>query len=114
MRDGAVVYLDVKSAQYTVEGAMTLHANRLKASQIEAGVKRLNVYPDGQCALVDDSIAVESTREPKHCLHCAELFRPTQESKIYCSPPCRAQAYQIKVRTERGIEGPIRKYTKRK
>jgi hypothetical protein len=102
MREGETLYLDVKSSQ-------TGTANRLRASQIAAGVKRLNVSTDGQCTIADDAVSLEQLLTPKHCLHCGALFKPSKERNVYCNKKCRMLAWDIKTYGDR----PKRHYNTR-
>lgn len=87
LKDGVPTFIDVKAANYTVQGARSLHANRLKESQVAASVVRLNVYFDGHCEFVQ-AVTIGSLLEPRHCKQCGETFKPRDPSQIFCKRRC--------------------------
>ena len=102
MKDGETLYLDAKFSRTGAE-------NRLRTSQIAAGVKRLNVSRDGQCSIVAEAVSIEQALAPKHCLHCGELFKPSKERNVYCNKRCRFAAWD----TKNHGNHPRRKYVMR-
>ena len=88
MRDSQITFFDVKAALYRTDGKPSPHNNRLSEAQILAGVKCLNVYPDGACAIVDNATSRETAREPRSCIQCGAKFKPSNAKHSFCSPKC--------------------------
>lgn len=110
IRGSETLYLDAKSAQYTKDKKPSEHANRLKASQIAAGVKRLNVYADGHCAIVDEVVALAEALHQRHCPNCGDEFVPNKARQTYCSRKCSTAAWDINKRGDH----PRRAYNKKR
>jgi hypothetical protein len=96
-RDGEVIYFDVKATQYNVRGEPSPYGNRLTARQIELGVKRLNVYWDGHCEVVEDATTfMAAMSQRRHCSQCGEMFAPREERQIFCTKQCSQLHHYIK------------------
>ncbi len=97
MRDGKTLLIDVKSAHYTVRGEVSPESNRLKASQVAAGVLRLNIYNDGHCAFVVGT-TLEARLSPRQCVNCETAFTPRSPKQRFCRTYC-SQLWHYKLRT---------------
>ena len=100
LKDGKAIHLDVKAAQYTVDGYPG--TVKIKPRQIEAGVKVLMVYPDGECAI---DLAPEPSGQKGHrvCQECATDFKIWTKRQRFCSPKCRSVDWMRRKREKLGI-----------
>lgn len=81
-KSGELLRLDVKAAP-----AGNKQADRLTDSQVAQGIKRLNVYPDGRCELVEAKARAPIV--PGICPNCRKEFSGEgRRGSIYCSRSC--------------------------
>lgn len=104
-----------QGGHFTLFDVKTSADNRrltLAPEQVAAGVKRLNVYPDGSCEIVEAS---PSSNIIQPCAGCSREFRPRNAANVFCGPKCLGQDKRNRRRATKialGIE--IRKGRPRK
>lgn len=96
MRGGLVTYFDVKGISDS-SSKSPLSNDMLSQEQILAGVKRLNVFPDGSCSIVENPRSKEDRRAAIVCVECKGKFIPGIARNVrFCGSKCRASFHNAK------------------
>lgn len=103
-RGDELLLLDVKGIHLNVDGYASATSNRLTPEQVAAGVKRLNVFSDGTCELIDNVVAIGVPLHERPCKRCQKMFAPLRETARYCSNVCSVETRRDKQREVRNAQ----------
>ena len=75
----------------------------LSTAQVQRGVKRLNVYDDGTCKIVEPRARPITVR--RTCPYCDRSFEAKRRA-LYCSPKC-SNLHSAARRKSAGVSAPM-------
>ena len=81
---GLVDLIGLKDGMFTSFDVKSSHNQRLSREQVQSGVKRIAVSPDGSCD-IDWNPTAREPMEPRPCLQCGTLVYRRRSSQIFCS-----------------------------